>query len=126
MARVRPLLLPLGLAVALFVLTGVMGYVYSHEPARDTLLVEFEGTPAPRPNYLIGSIAGIEGDTLRLDVGAGGRREVTLPADTPLEDLERLNAAFEAGAMVNVGVDDTSFGQVLTGIVAIEPIEGAR
>lgn len=125
MGRIRPFLLPAGLALGLFVLTAVMGYVYSHEPARDALLVEFEGTPAPQPAYLIGSVSALEGDTLRLDVGGGGQREVTVLADTPVEVLERLQAALDAGAMVNVGVDDTSFGQVLTGIVAIQPAEGA-
>jgi len=99
-----------------------MGYVYSHEPVRDTLLVEFEGTPVAQPTYLVGSIAAVEGDTLRLDVGGGGQREVTVLADTPIEVLERLDAVLDAGATVNVGVDDTAFGQVLTGIVAIEAV----
>lgn len=47
---------------------------------------------------------------------------MTVPADTPVEVLERLEAALDDGAMVNVGVDDTAFGQVLTGIVAIEAV----
>lgn len=125
MARVRPFLIPAGLALGLFVLTGLMGYVYSHEPARDTLLVEYQGTPAPQPTYVIGSVAAVDGGTLGLDVGGGGQREVTFPADMPIEVLERLEGALDAGAAVNVGVDDTSFGQVLTGIVAIEATEGA-
>lgn len=120
MARLRPLLLPAGLVLGLFVLTAVMGYVYSHEPARDDLSVEFEGAPAPQPAYEVGSVLALEGDTLRLSVGSGVQREVVLPLDTPLEDLGRLAGAPEPGMPVNVGVDDTSFGQVLTGVVTIE------
>lgn len=45
MVRVRPFLLPAVFALGLFGLSAVMGYVYSHEPVRDTLLVEFEGSP---------------------------------------------------------------------------------
>lgn len=118
--RVRPLLLPVGFLVALVAATTLLGYVYSHEPARDTLTVAFEGTPPPQPTYVIGAVATVEGDTVRLDVGAGGSREVSVSADTPVEDLERLDAPPADGTTVNVGVDDTSFGQVLTGIVAIE------
>ena len=120
MARAKTLLLPFALVLALFATSATVGYVYSHEPSRDTLLVEFEGEPAPQPTYVIGAVAAIEGDTLRLATGAGGEREVALSPDTPVEGLERLEAALDAGASVNVGVDDTDFGQVLTGIVTIE------
>lgn len=101
-------------------LTGIAGYVYSHEPARDTLLVEFEGTPAPQPTYITGSFASVEDALLRVDTAAGRQHEVPSSADLPVEDLRRLPALPSDGATVNVGVDDTSFGQVLTGVVIVE------
>jgi len=120
LVRARPLLLPIALLAAIFSLTTFAGYVYSHEPSRDHLVVEYEGTPPPQPDYVIGSVAAVEGDSLRLAMASGGERELTVPADTPVEVLERSEAAPEPGALVNVGVDDTDFGLVLTGIVTIE------
>lgn len=121
--RAGPLLLPIAAALVLFLASGVIGYVYSHEPARDTLVVAYEGTPPPSPTYVIGAIATVEGGTLRLDVGAGGQREVVLASGVPVEALERTGALPEDGTSVNVGVDDTDFGLVLTGVVTVE---GAR
>ncbi|MGE3962291.1 MAG: hypothetical protein AB7F65_11485 [Dehalococcoidia bacterium] len=118
--RAGAYLLPAALIAALFVTAALIGYVYSHEPARDTLLVEFEGTPVPQPTYVIGSVAAVDGDTLRLSTGAGGSRELRLPAGAPVEELRRLAAPPTDGTSVNVGVDETAFGQVLTGIVAFE------
>ena len=119
LARVRPLLLPTALVEVLFALTTLAGYVYSHEPSRDQLFVEYEGTPVPQPAYLIGSVVGLEGETLSVATASGGTREVVVSPDTPVEVLGRSEAPPEAGARVNVGVDDTDFGLVLTGIVTI-------
>ena len=119
--RLRASALPVALFLALFVLAGVIGYVYSHEPARDTLVVDFEGTPLPAARYVIGAVSSIEGDSVRLNVGGGGSREVAVGA-APIEDLQRLEAIPADGTRVNVGVDDTAFGQVLTGVVAFEEL----
>ena len=118
-ARARALLVPTALVAVLFALTAIVGYVYSHEPSRDQLLVQYEGTPALQPAYLIGSVVGLEGGTLSIATASGGTREVVVPRDTPIEVLKRSEAPPEAGARVNVGVDDTDFGLVLTGIVTI-------
>lgn len=120
MSRLRASLLPITLFVALFALAAVVGYVYSHQPARDTLLVEFEGTPSPTPAYVIGAVERVEGESLRLNLGSGGSREVHVGTHVPVEDLQRLEAIPPDGTSVNVGVDDTAFGQVLTGVVAFE------
>jgi len=119
LARVRPLLLPTALVAALFALTTLAGYVYSHEPSRDELVVQYEGTPVPQPAYLLGSVVGLEGGTLSIATAPGGTRDVVVPQGTPLEVLERSQGAPETGSRVNVGVDDTDFGLVLTGIVTI-------
>lgn len=122
--RARALLLPAVFAFALAGLSGLAGYVYAHEPARDTLLVEYEGTPPPSPTYLTGAITALDegsgGSEVTLDVGQGGRRTVTLPDGAPVDALLRSSEPLEDGAPVNVGVDETSFAQVLTGVVVIE------
>lgn len=118
--RVRALLFPAAFVLGVFGLTGVAGYVYSHEPSRDTLLVEYQGTPEPQPTYLIGAVEVIEDGSLTLATGSGGHRDVVVPPGTAVEDLERVEAIPDDGATVNVGVDDTEFGLVLTGVVAIE------
>ena len=119
--RLRASLLPAALFLLLFALAGVVGYVYSHEPARDTLVVDFEGTPPPAPDYVIGAVSEIEGGTVRLNTGGGGSRELDVDGAS-VEDLQRLEEIPADGTHVNVGVDETSFGQVLTGVVAFEDL----
>ena len=118
--RARALLFPAVFVLGVFALTAVAGYVYSHEPSRDTLLVEYQGTPEPQPTYLLGAVEVVEDGSLTLATASGGHRDVALPPGTPIEDLERVDAIPDSGATVNVGVDDTEFGLVLTGVVAIE------
>ncbi|MQC17952.1 MAG: hypothetical protein DWG80_02620 [Chloroflexi bacterium] len=118
--RARALLFPAAFVLGVFVLTAVAGYVYSHEPSRDTLLVEYQGTPEPQPTYLLGAVDVVEGGTITLATASGGHRDVVVPPGTPVEVLERVEASPDDGATVNVGVDDTEFGLVLTGVVAIE------
>ena len=114
-----PLALYALLAAAAFVLAGMGGYVYSHEPERDVLLVDIQSTPAPPPGTVSGFIVAIDDASLTLATPDGGQAVLDLPAGLPVEDLERLEAALPEGATVNVGVDDTQFGQVLTGVVWI-------
>lgn len=116
----RGALLPLAFALILLFASGFVGYVYSHEPARDELAVRFEGIPPPGPTYLVGSVASVGDGVLTLALRAGGEREVALPASVSVEDLQRLDGALQTGARVNVGVDDTPFGLVLTGLVTFE------
>jgi hypothetical protein len=118
--HVRALLFPAAFVLGVFGLTLVVGYVYSHDPSRDTLLVEYQGTPQPQPTYLLGAVEVIEDGSLTLATASGGHRVVVVPSGTPVEDLDRVDAIPDTGATVNVGVDDTQFGLVLTGVVAIE------
>ena len=118
--RARTLLSPAAVVIGVFVLTGIAGYVYSHEPSRDTLLVEYQGTPEPQPTYLLGAVARVEDGSLTLATASGGQRDVVVPPGTAVEDLERVEAIPDTGATVNVGVDATEFGLVLTGVVAVE------
>lgn len=107
------------LALGVFGLAGLIGYVYSHEPPRDTLIVDIQSTPVPPPSTVSGSVLAVDGSSVTLATPGGGQVTLALPADFPVEDLARLDAALPQGATVNVGVDHTQFGQVLTGIVWI-------
>lgn len=118
--RSGPVLLYAALVTVVLAAAGVGGYVYRHDPVRDTLLVEVAATPAPAPTSISGSISRIEGATYTLVTPTGREVTLTLPAGTPVEALQRLIEPPEEGTAVNVGVEDTSFGQVLTGIVAVE------
>lgn len=118
--RAGPILLYAILAAVFVVASGVGGYVYRHEPARDTLLVQIESTPPAAPTTVSGLISRIEGETYTLVTPAGRELTLTIPAGTPVENLQRLTEAMEEGTTVNVGVEDTTYGQVLTGIVAVE------
>jgi len=123
--RASPLLLYGILVAAILFGSGVAGYVYKHEPARDQLIINIQATPAPVPETLTGAIVSIDGDTLVLSTPDGGQLTLTLPTDVPIEDLTRSTAPLTAGSQVNVGVNNTTFGQVLTGIVAIQDATGA-
>lgn len=113
----RPFTLYGLLLLGTFLLAGLGGYVYAHEPERDALGIDIQATPEPPPESISGSIVAIEGDTVTLATPDGRQVPVTLPSGAPVEDLQRLQEAFPAGATVNVGVEATTFGQVLTGVV---------
>ncbi len=116
-ARLTPPLLYAALFLGVLLLSGVGGYVYSHEPQRDTLLLQIERTPEPAPDAISGSVVAIDGGSLTLAQADGSTVMLALSADVPVEDLARLEAAIPDGSPVNVGVDNTQFGQVLTGVV---------
>lgn len=118
-ARRRSLLVSGGLLVLLFAGGLASGYVYSHEPVRDTLDVVIAASAGDGTRTLSGTVAGIEGDRLTLATAAG-QVVVTLPAATPLDELVRAPGGLPSGARVNVGVQSTQYGLVLTGLVAVE------
>lgn len=118
-----PARLPLGTlvaAVAILLGTGIAGYVYSHEPARDLLAVELTDAQDGRAGYLAGVVTSVDGGEITLVDASGVERAVTLVEGARLEDLRRLDGPPAPGATVNVGVDDTRFGQFVTGVVTIE------
>ena len=96
------------------------GYVYRHEPARDTLEVVVASTSATGGTRTVsGTVASIEGTRLTLTT-AGGPVTVTLLSGAPTDDLVRATGGLPNGARVNVGVQSTQYGLVLTGLVAVE------
>ncbi len=117
-----PSIVTIVVAFSLLITSGLIGYVYSHEPERDVLHVELSTASDEGPSYLSGTVSSVDDGAVVFVDASGNERTVTLVRDAPIEDLVRLNGAPDAGATVNVGIEDTQFGQVLTGIVMIEPI----
>ena len=89
------------------------GYVYSHEPQRDALLIQVDAPSSVADGALRGGVA-VDALTVQVE-GA----PIALPAGLPLDDLVRVDTLPD-GTVVNVGVDRTEFGQVLTGVVAVD------
>lgn len=110
----------IGSLAVIFILTAVIGYVYSHEPVRDTLTVELSTAEATGNPYLSGTIVTVDATSLTIVDATGAERTVPFSVDVPIEQLLRSGAAPAPGTMVNIGVNDTRFGQFVTGIVAIE------
>lgn len=111
--RRRTVLMTAALLAVTFGAGVICGYVYSHEPQRDALLIQVEGPSSEPDGALRGGVA-VDALTVQVE-GA----PVALPAALPLDELVRVDTLPD-GTVVNVGVDRTEFGQVLTGVVAVE------
>ena len=117
--RSRSLIVTGALLLLLF-LTGIAsGYVYRHEPARDTLDVVVASSSSTGPRTVTGTVASVEAGRLTLTT-AGGQVAGTLPAGVALDELVRAPEGLANGTRVNVGVQSTQYGLVLTGLVAVE------
>lgn len=115
--RIRPLTVYAAFFVVVALAAGVASYVYKHEPPRDVLEVRIEPASAPKADVVSGSITAIDGNRLTLAT-PDGSVTVELPPGVSVEELLDAGSLPE-GTQVNVGVEDTEFGRVLTGIVAI-------
>ena len=118
--RARSLLVSAALFAALFLGGFGSSYVYRHEPARDTLEVRIASdSAAPGVRTLSGTIASVDGGRLTLST-ASGPVTVPFPAGVAVDELLRAPEGLASGTRVNVGVQSTQYGLVLTGLVAIE------
>lgn len=132
-SRGRALLVPAALLAALFLAGLVAGYVYSYAPVRDTVAVRVGDEPgqatagaAPgAQRSLSGTVSALDGGRLVLGT-ASGPVTLSLPPETPTDELVRASTGLADGTRVNVGVQATQYGLVVTGIVAVEGAEGAR
>ena len=118
-ARSRSLMVSGALLVLLFVAGVAGGYVYRHEPTRDTLDVVVASGSSTGPRTVTGTVASVEAGRLTLTT-AGGQVNVTLPPGVALDELVRASEGLANGTRVNVGVQSTQYGLVLTGLVAVE------
>lgn len=111
--RGRAALMTAALLVVTFGAGAIGGYVYSHEPQRAALLIQVEAPSGAPDGALRGGVA-VDAVTVQVEAAP-----FALPAGLPLDDLVRVDTLPD-GTVVNVGVDRTEFGQVLTGVVAVE------
>lgn len=114
--RARGVITYVVIAVIVFALSGLGGFVYGHKPQRDLLDVRVTtaGAPAPAEQIESGTVIAIDGSTLLLDSGASFDSPPIAEALVPATG-EQL----PEGTLVNVGGDVTTSGLVLTGVVAI-------
>jgi hypothetical protein len=100
-------------------LGGLAGFVYAHEPTRDTLAIAVEAAPPQETTTVGGTVERI--DAGRIVIGTqSGPVELALPSTLPLEQLEPLApAAIVPGARVNVGAERTETGTIVSGIVVV-------
>ena len=117
--RARSLLMSGALLAVLFAGGFGIGYVYSHQPVRNTLDVRLTNEGAPADRTLTGTITSVEAGRLVLST-ASATVTVALPSNLPVDELLRAPEGLANGARVNVGVQSTQYGLVLTGVVAVE------
>jgi hypothetical protein len=98
---------------------GVIGFVYAHEPARDTLVIAVEAPASPDTTTVGGTIASIAGGRIVIEAQAGPV-ELALPSGTPLEQLVPMTPdALAPGAQVNIGAERNETSTLLTGVVVV-------
>ncbi|MFA7250276.1 MAG: hypothetical protein WC273_11680 [Dehalococcoidia bacterium] len=125
MSRFRPLLVPGALCAVLFVGGLASGYVYTYHPARNTLDVTVAASAAGAPaehapsGTVSGTVTSVDGGRLVLST-SNGPVTLTIPTGLPVDELVRAPEGLAAGTRVNVGVQSTPYGLVLTGLVAVE------
>lgn len=113
--------LPVGPLVVLAALaSGVVGFVYGHEPARDQVALTVDRErPAGEPTLVSGTVAIVADGRLVLS-GDGGSTDLMILKGAPVEDLQALPAgSLATGARVNVGAERSAFGVALTGVVVV-------
>lgn len=113
--------LPVGPLVVLAALaSGVVGFVYAHEPARDQVALTVDRErPAGEPTLVSGTVASVADGRLVLS-GDGGSTDLMILKGAPVEDLQALQAgSLVTGARVNVGAERSDFGVALTGVVVV-------
>jgi hypothetical protein len=122
--RLQSSLVYLAILATVFTATLIAGFVFTHEPQRETVsVVVGEVFPdPPTARTIAGVIASIDGGFVALQSGER-LEQIDLPPDVPVDDLVRApaeGAPFAAGTVVNIGTADTNNGFILTGVVAVE------
>ena len=123
-ARLRSLFVYLTILVVVFAGALTIGFVFAHEPQRETVSITVRESPLTPPSgRTVSGVIGTIGDGSLVLVGDEQSTVVEMPAGVPVDELTRLpagQAPFRAGTVVNLGTADTSTGFIVTGIVAVD------
>ena len=122
-ARLRSLLVYLAIIVVVFGASLAAGFVFGHEPQRETVSVLVRETPLTPPSgHTVAGVIESIGDGSMVLVGEELSTKVDVPAGVPMDELARLPEGgdpFTPGTAVNLGTADTTTGFIVTGIVAV-------
>lgn len=99
---------------------GVAGFVYSHEPARDQVVVAVDRDhPAGAPIILSGTVTRVSDGRFVIE-SDGKSIDLALPPTAPVEDLQRVApSVFTPGVQVNVGAERSDTGVLFSGVVVV-------
>jgi hypothetical protein len=107
-------------ALAAALLGGIAGFVYAHEPARDTLAISVDAPPPSATTTIGGTVDRVESGRIVI-MTESGSMDLALPSGVPVEQLESLAPeALVPGARVNVGAERTETGTIVSGIVVVD------
>ena len=113
---------------AVFAAGGIVGFLLEHEPAPDERHISISRPPQPAPAETLtaGEVTLVGDGRIELQT-LGGVVELDLGPDVTVEELLRATESrFAPGDAVNLGGEQGDFGIVLTGVVALEPVDGAE
>ena len=123
-ARLRSLLVYLGIIAVVFAGALAASFVFAHEPQRETVSIAIREAPlTPSSTRIVAGVIGSIGDGSIVIVGEEQSTVVDIPAGVPMDELMRVPAEgepFSPGMAVNVGTADTETGFIMTGIVAVD------
>ena len=113
---------------AVFAAGGIVGFLLDHEPAPDERHISISRPPQPAPAETLtaGEVTLVGDGRIELQT-LGGLIELDLGPNATIEELLRVtDSRFAPGDAVNLGGEQGDFGIVLTGVVALEPVDGAE
>lgn len=122
MAKLRPLLIYVGVLIVVLAAAFGLGYVYEHDPERDLVEVVIDRSgPVDQTEVLSGTVADVRDGSVVISTEFGPF-EVLL-ADVTLEELRALEAPerIAEGLPLNLGGERTPSERVISGVVLIAP-----
>jgi hypothetical protein len=118
MPRVKRVLPVAALMLTAALMSGLVGFVYAHEPTRDEQVVRLR-PQADTLRIVSGTVTRIGDGRITIE-GDGGAIDLALPAGVAMEELQAgAQSALVTGAQVNIGVERSEFGFALTGVVVV-------
>lgn len=124
MWRWRSVLTTVVVLTAVFAAGAAVGFLLEHEPAPDDRHISITRPPQPpsAETFLAGEVVTVDTGSIELRTLAGVV-QLDLRSDASIEELRRAaESRFATGDAVNLGGEQGDFGLVLTGVVALDPV----